>query len=80
MGDTAIGIEEIIGVVNDVLNEEIITVDDIERNLITDFALDSLVIVELIMALEEFGIQIDDEDLLIENFSTVKSIYQIINK
>ena len=51
MGDTAIGIEEIIGVVNDVLNEEIITVDDIERNLITDFALDSLVIVELIMAL-----------------------------
>lgn len=53
MGDTAIGIEEIIGVVNDVLNEEIITVDDIERNLITDFALDSLVIVELIMALEE---------------------------
>ena len=74
------GIEEIIGVVNDVLNEEIITVDDIERNLITDFALDSLVIVELIMALEEFGIQIDDEDLLIENFSTVKSIYQIINK
>ena len=80
MGDTAIGIEEIIGVVNDVLNDEIITVDDIERNLITDFALDSLVIVELIMALEEFGIQIDDEDLLIENFSTVKSIYQIINK
>lgn len=80
MGDTAIGIEEIIGVVNDVLNEEIITVDDIERNLITDFALDSLVIVELIMALEEFGIQIDDEDLLIGNFSTVKSIYQIINK
>lgn len=80
MENIVIGIEKLINVVNDILTEDVITVEDIERNLITDFALDSLAIVELIMVLEELGIQIADEDLLIENFSTVKNIYQIINK
>ena len=80
MGNTTIRIEKLIDAVNDILTEDVITIDDIERNLITDFALDSLATVELIMVLEESGIQIEDEDLLIENFSTIKSIYQIINK
>lgn len=81
MEDITIEIEELISTVNDVLKKGKITVDDIERDLISDFAFDSLLIVEVIVTLEEkYGIQIDDDDLLMENFSTINDIYQIINK
>lgn len=52
-----------------------------ETNLFSEGVLDSELIVELIMALEEnFDVEIDPEDILPENFSTVNEICALLKR
>jgi len=52
-----------------------------ETNLIVDGVLDSMEIIVLISMLEgHFDITIPDDSVIVENFSTVDSIYNMINK
>ena len=52
----------------------------IEEEL-TEYNLDSLTAIELIVNLESvFDILIDDEDLLIENVSSIEKIIAVVNK
>lgn len=52
----------------------------IEEEL-TEYNLDSLTAIELIVNLESvFDIVIDDEDLLIENVSSIEKIIAVVNK
>ena len=51
--------------------------DDVvpEASFIDDLNADSLDLVELIMSLEEeFGVQMEDDDLIPENFETIESL------
>ncbi|WP_164744510.1 acyl carrier protein [Paenibacillus xylaniclasticus] len=64
--------EIILAKINKVLNKEISV--DYNSNLI-DEGLDSIKCIDLIVHLEmEFDIEFDDEDLVIENFSTIHKI------
>lgn len=46
-----------------------------EESILTDYGMDSLNFVELIVRIEEeYDISIEDEDLLIENFNTISKI------
>jgi methoxymalonate biosynthesis acyl carrier protein len=50
-------------------------------NLIENGVMDSLAIMKLILFLEdEFEIKIADEDLALENFTSVESIYNLAEK
>lgn len=52
-----------------------------KAQLISDGILDSLDIMNLIMALEgEFDIEVDPEDVLSENFESVEAIIALIEK
>lgn len=80
MGDTKLELEDLIKIVNDTFGDVTVKKDDIDRNLVTEFGMDSIKMVELIVALEEKGIFIADEDLLVENFTTINTIFYTINK
>lgn len=56
--------------------------DDLNSpHLVSDGIIDSLDIMYLIMKLEnEFGIEIDPEDVLSENFESVESIAALVDK
>lgn len=48
--------------------------------LLNEVGIDSLRYVELVLVLEEeYSIQIEDEDLIIENFETIDKIIDLIN-
>jgi acyl carrier protein len=50
-----------------------------ERELITEEILDSLGLYQLVSYLEEhFGVEVDDEELVYENFATVADIAQLV--
>lgn len=50
-------------------------------NLVEADVMDSLAIMKLILFLEdEFQIKIGDEDLALENFTSVESIYNLVQK
>ena len=52
-----------------------------DNTLVSDGVLDSLDIMNLIMALEnEFDIEIDPEDVLSENFESVDKMVELIQK
>lgn len=54
---------------------------DTSANLITDAILDSFDVVQIISELErEFSISISALDMLPENFDSVDSIYNLVNK
>ena len=56
-----------------------INVPNEETDLIEEGLLDSLVLVELIMALEnEFGITVEFEDFSLDNFRSINAIEQYI--
>lgn len=72
---------DIIEMINGNLENDLITIDDIERNLFTDFYFDSVAMVMVIIAIEDrFDVQIEDNDLTLENFSTVNSIFELLNR
>ena len=58
--------------------------DDVNISLeddLTSFGLDSLNAIEIVVNLEsEFDIQIDDDDLLIDNLSSIHKIMGLIDK
>lgn len=57
------------------------SVSDFNMDLFENDMLDSLGIAQLVAALEEnFGIEIDPEDILPENFSTINEIEALIHK
>ncbi len=52
-----------------------------EENLIEKGLIDSFEVVNIIMELEEaFDIEIDPDDVIAENFQTVDTIYQLVQK
>ena len=52
-----------------------------ESNLVDDGVMDSLTIVELISALEdEYGIEVTMEEFIPENFKSMQSIYDMIQR
>lgn len=52
-----------------------------ETNLVDDGVMDSLTIVELISALEdEYGIEVTMEEFIPENFKSMQSIYDMIQR
>lgn len=56
-------------------------ISDFNIDLFTNDMLDSLGIAQLVAALEEtFNIEIDPEDILPENFSTVNEINALVRK
>ena len=59
-----------------------VSVDEVnnESSLINDLNLDSLQIMELITQMEtEFDLELDDEDLDFEHFSTIDSLAAFVN-
>ena len=74
-----VSIEQIIiNIVNEVLNR---TIDLHNYADLRSEGLDSLKTIELIVCLEgEFGIEIDDEDLLVENFSSITNIVKVLSE
>lgn len=53
----------------------------IEKTALSDLGLDSITTISLIILIEEhFNIELDDEDLLFENYSSVERITQMIKK
>lgn len=63
---------------SEVLNREINP--DYDTDL-TNEGMDSIVTIKLIVNLEvEFDIQIDDQDLLVENFSTINKISGLLSE
>lgn len=72
--------------VDDII-EIVRTVLETEKNLETDidlfdeFGMDSLQVVDLIVALEEkFGIEFQEEDFLLKNFRTIETIIYLVNE
>lgn len=80
MGHPRLELETLINIVNDTFGEVTININDIDCDLVNEFGLNSLMMVELIVALEEKGIVIADEDLLVENFTTINKILYTVNK
>jgi acyl carrier protein len=51
-----------------------------ENDNLEDKGLDSVHSMQLIIELEKlFDIEFDDDDLILDNFSTIKEIYQIVS-
>ncbi|MDR2410642.1 MAG: acyl carrier protein [Bacteroidales bacterium] len=62
---------------------KIISVDEkitFESNLYNEYSLDSLGVIDLILALEEsFGIELSDDDLILDNFESINKISELID-
>lgn len=74
-------IKDIINVLNEVLHcEDLLIEDNLDANL-SQFGMNSLKSIELIVHFEElFNIEFVDEDLLLNNFSSVSEIIRILNQ
>lgn len=71
--------EKILAMIKDI-NEEA-TVTDYDMDLLKNEALDSLGIAQLVAALEEeFDLEIDAEDIVPENFQTIRAIAALVEK
>lgn len=52
-----------------------------ESKLVDDFSFDSIMMIELIVELEnEFDIEIDEDDLIFEEFNEFESLVKIVEK
>lgn len=72
-------IKEILGTVLELTPEQVEAIG-VEDDLIA-LGLDSLNSIEVIVNLEcEFGIQVDDEDLLLDNIASVHLLMELIEK
>ena len=74
-------IKDIINVFNEVLHcEDLLIEENLDANL-SQFGMNSLKSIELIVHFEElFNIEFVDEDLLLNNFSSVSEIIRILNQ
>lgn len=69
---------EIRKIINEILDTNICIADD--ENLVL-LGLDSMGAIKLVVRLEQmFGIEIDDDELLVENFESISRIYKLICK
>lgn len=76
MSDAPGAPEELLCLFREQLN---IAVDDVDTNLIEQGVLDSLVLVELLMALEtRYGVSIPMEYLELEHFKSVREIHALL--
>lgn len=77
---TIISIEEILEIINPILEDEILTISDIEESL-KDKGLDSIKFVLFIVELEnKFQIEIPDEYLLYSKLPTIAEVHKIVNE
>lgn len=54
---------------------------DYPKNLQSEFGMDSIVLVEVIIGLEEtFNLEFEDTDLIVENFESIDAIYNNLMK
>lgn len=61
------------------INEDI--TDDIDKDILADGIIDSFDIANIVAELEEeFAIEIDAEDIIPENFSTVRAMVELVGK
>jgi acyl carrier protein len=61
-------------------NADIYTIE-LEDQLENKLGIDSLKVLQLIVELEtKFNVEVDDNDLLLENFATINKIITIINR
>lgn len=73
--------EKIIDILVEMLGLTTEQKNDIKNANLFEYGLDSLKVIELIVQLEAaFGIFIDDDDLLINNFGSISDICVMINK
>ena len=67
-------------IIGNILDKKILETD-YERSLQIEFEMDSIKLVEIVIKLEEsFNFEFEDEDLIVENFQNIDSIYNIIIK
>lgn len=77
---TIISIEEILEIINPILEDEILTISDIEE-ILKDKGLDSIKFVLFIVELEnKFQIEIPDEYLLYSKLPTIAEVHKIVNE
>ena len=77
---TIISIEEILEIINPILEDEILTISDIEERL-KDKGLDSIKFVLFIVELEnKFQIEIPDEYLIYSKLPTIAEVHKIVNE
>lgn len=73
-------VEEIISIINSVLEDEVLTISDIDKEL-KDIGLDSIKFVLLIVELEDrYQIEIPDEYMLYSKMSTLLEVQKIVNE
>ncbi|MHB8062512.1 MAG: acyl carrier protein [Ruminiclostridium sp.] len=74
--------ENIIKALSEALGIDFIELSNINADQdLRDWGMDSLKSIDVIVSLEsEFGIEIEDEDLMVENFNTVEKMVKLINK
>lgn len=71
--------EKIVDLLKEINGKDAVT--DFDSDLFANDMLDSLGVAQLVAGLEDiFGIEIDPEDILPENFSTVNEIDALVNK
>lgn len=72
-------VEEIINIINS-LGEIKVSVDQIDNELF-DLGMDSILFIQMVVALEEFyDCEIPDSKLLISELGTIRKIYVILNE
>ncbi len=72
-------IKEIVVTVLELSQDDADMID--EDTDLTEYGLDSMTCVEVVVNLEEeFGITVDEEDLLVENMSTIAGIKDLVEK
>lgn len=64
--------------------EKVLEIEGFDGNTVQDLreiGMDSLLFIRLVVEIEEhFEIEIDDEDLLMDNFITLDNILQVVSK
>lgn len=70
--------DQVINIVSEII-ERPIKDDDLDANLIKDWAIDSLMALEILAVMEkEFGIEIPEEEL--PNFETIRKIIDVAER
>lgn len=72
-------LKEIIGIVLELSEDEVEAIE-LDTDLL-ELGLDSMTCVEVVVNLEEeFGITVDEEDLLVENMSSIQQLIELVEK
>ena len=73
--------EQVKDILNEVLKFEIDTSNILEQTSLLEMGLNSLNAIEMVVYLEDaFSIEIKDEDLMIENMSSIKQICDLLKR